>query len=1385
MSLFRFLPTFKATSQDTNIKNKVLRRALCSLNYQQLEERRVLDASFTYDASASLLTIDDFDVGSDLSIDQNTASINGSASQDAYVFTLAAGTFDDGGGIAPSDFQISGNTLTVATDIFGGGGGLDANVIVDGSVGVNFVELTQANIANNIEFNTLEIFNIQNVGNSLELNVIGDVELINLSVVGNTPTTLPIADLSITTTGSINVLGTLVNAIENIDSGIELNATGGDSDVTISAAVTTVEGGIEIEAGDEVTFASTGSLTSADTGDLSVTANTDVAVDGDGSDGIVMAEGSFLDAGSGEITLSSTGADGGDIQIGSITTTNATVSAVTIDSNSAVTDSGSANSDIVADSTGAVVTISTSEGVGSGNALEIEVDSIDVGNTTIGNIELIEGVSGGDISILNLDNSAAAGGVSVQTINGTINVVAAGSGITAVAGFVSLDAVGAGSSALVNSTITTDSGDVEIESDEDAIVNQSITTSGGSVNISSNDDIRFGADGDITSDDGAVTVSANFDGNGLIAMADGALIDAGAGTITLEADEDITLGGLRTNNSTANAVLVNTSGSVLDGGDSDLEVFTPNGSTTINAGAAIGFVGGLENFFKIEIGDIDPIETFTAALNATAGNEVAVDEQNSVGIVTTSATTAFFTSVNNLAFADATPSVSNLALLAGGTLTLPATLDVSGDLRIEGADVVATDNAIDLTADRLLFVTDSTAAEVLATDVNELDVSSTGDLTVNNAGDLELIDLNCDHVAAQTIGSSSNLAINVAGDLIVIDDIIAGPVGDNNSSGSILLTSSGDVEVHDVVLADNGDITIQAQQDVTISTSDISSQTPPASPPITSTGIITTVVGDISIDAGGDIFMEDDSTVDARVIAGRLIVESDGAALIHDPAAPNIRFDRGAAGGVISLEADGSVMISTLQTTSNVDVTSNSEDIIVNTIEAQNVSLNAQDDVRDALFGDGKFILAQNLSIVAFDISEDDGRDGVFVETAVDNIDVEVGGDGRLRVLEADDITLDSITSSGRVLVNAGGNILATMITVDDAAVGNDIRLVSGGQIEISSLLADQSDVFLAAEDDVLSVGAAQPINADRLVVRASNSIDDGGNDGIIIATNVTDLNAVVSGTANPGVISVDETNGFVVETAINQNGSISIDAGGNLIARFLFARNATEANAIELSASGVGSDVATGHMIAAQRVGGIAITADDDIRPFVVDAGVSNLIAARELVLNAGNNFQDARFNGIFVIDGRFPLLDAVVTGAGESEIFVRNQGSLDVSNLSIQTGKIGVINSNANLNVQNATIELGNELSSISLKTEGGNADLRVGDLSARGSSGIFLIAADDIFDTSFMDDIFIDADRIAAVSNNSSEDGFDGIFLSARVDQINTQIPNGGQVFVAERS
>ena len=616
-------------------------------------------------------------------------------------------------------------------------------------------------------------------------------------------------------------------------------------------------------------------------------------------------------------------------------------------------------------------------------------------------------------------------------------------------------------------------------------------------------------------------------------------------------------------------------------------------------------------------------------------------------------------------------------------------------------------------------------------------------LELNLVGDVTLSD-----VTIGTQFSSTELSVTTDGSINVDGDLTA------TDNGSIDLTATDDVDISGLVQTDDGDIDIEAGRDLifaslVFATSASSSQL--------DVGIVS-AAGDATLDVGGDA------------------IEVGGAILFGDAI----------LGAPIVLEA-GDLEVNAAR------------DIIVGSVQARTVSLNAGDDIQDVLLNDEEFVSAETLNIVAMgaDVGTNRLTDGVRIDTAVDNLNIELPGTGGVVIREADDITLTSIQmggesfgSVGELNVDSGGSIRVELI---DKLSGGDVRLTAADDISILDLSTVQANVFLVAGDDVTSIETAEPILADRLTVRASNSNNDGDDDGIVLSTEVFSLDLVLNDSANSGVISVTEQNSVFVETAINQVGSISItsgvdpdltDNGASLVAGLVFSKGSNAINAIELIAQGENSDVVANRLLVSNQLGGISLTAGDDIRPFELN-GFESRVRANGLVLRASNN-GDTGFNGIFLSQTEVRSLDAVVFGNAQSQIFINNEGAVNVTNLSVPVGSISFSNSNGNLNVRQAIVRNGNGSGNIFLKTEGTGSDIRVGNIFARNTAGVFLTSADDIFDSSFLDDIFIDADFVNAFSrNNFDDDDLNGTFISGDIDEISQQSLNGGEFFLADRS
>ena len=399
------------------------------------------------------------------------------------------------------------------------------------------------------------------------------------------------------------------NTITTVAGDVDIDAV---DDAEVNAAISTDGGSVDIDVQDDVRFSNTGVITTSG-GDVDVTAD----FDGDGNGLITMADGAVVNADAGTITLE---ADE-DITIGGLASTS-NVNVTT--SGGAIIDGGDTDTDVTAN----VATLSAADGIGdslilpdgtpspaSNESLELQVDAINAQNTATGDINLIEEAAGENIDVLNLANDATTGEINLTAEDGTINVVESGqggTGIEAVEGTVTLTSQGDPDNAGGDAT--------------DILVNNTIITADGDVVLNSEDNVDFSEDGDITTAGGNVTVSADFidtdadtDGIGAITMDNGTLInadsaaDAMGGEITLQANQDITLGGLRTNNNTMNAVSLSTNQAVVDGGDTFTDIIANESGALVEIDAGTGI--GSNDALELQVANIDFDNTVSGDIN--------------------------------------------------------------------------------------------------------------------------------------------------------------------------------------------------------------------------------------------------------------------------------------------------------------------------------------------------------------------------------------------------------------------------------------------------------------------------------------------------------------------------------------------------------------------------------------------------------------------------------------------------------------------------------------------------------------------------------------------------------------------------------------------------
>ena len=160
---------------------------------------------------------------------------------------------------------------------------------------------------------------------------------------------------------------------------------------------------------------------------------------------------------------------------------------------------------------------------------------------------------------------------------------------------------------------------ITVDNANSLTVQVALTTNAGAITLSADDDVIFTAAGDLTSTNGNISVSADDDATsdagsgGALTMVDGTVFNASSGTVTVSADENITIGQITTTNSSSSAIqLSSVSGNIVDG-DTD-------GSNDLTASNGTVYVADAELFGL----STNAIEVSASATNTSGVTAVVV-----------------------------------------------------------------------------------------------------------------------------------------------------------------------------------------------------------------------------------------------------------------------------------------------------------------------------------------------------------------------------------------------------------------------------------------------------------------------------------------------------------------------------------------------------------------------------------------------------------------------------------------------------------------------------------------------------------------------------------------------------------------------------------------
>ncbi|MFN9082333.1 MAG: beta strand repeat-containing protein, partial [Planctomyces sp.] len=805
------------------------------------------------------------------------------------------------------------------------------------------------------------------------------------------------------------------------------------------------------------------------------------------------------------------------------------------------------------------------------------------------------------------------------------------------------------------------SGSISLQADGAAAgnlsVNALVQTISGAITLRADNNVTFTANGDVASGSGNVVVNADDDNSGaaggLLTMADGALINAGSGTIGLIASGDIVLGNAQSTSKAAYGISVHsTAGNILDGNDgadAELNIDGVNVLLTANNVGAVdsNVFGSTPSALEVKL---------TGDLKITAMGAASIFG-NVIGATTINADTWFFASDDDVSFLNQNlTGVRNLLLSADGdndgqgSVLLGDSLTVSGDLALRGADIRTNraDGTLVLAAARLLI--DSDAAETILLNPAQsapgvaglFDGRSAASLTVTSAEAITLSDLDADGLALSA-SATGDLSLTSAGTLTVSGKVSAG-------RAISLTTTVGMVRI--AAQIDPATVTVTSVDDVVISSSVVASdQISITAGTDGSGGIDLQSIGSLTVDNAGNTGL-------IRLVAGT----SSGEILLSGTVTADDRIQAQAAGGsingggqmqapVVHLEATSGIGNSTAMNLLAAEVSADSTNGSVsfsNSVASQYSSLSTgAGDITVTAQGLSTFVQAQ-ATLGSITLSVNNG-------TLTAN-EVTAGGNGNivLSTTGAGDVRVGLITATGnRVTVNSAGSIEESVIDADIDLTASQLLFTAMSGIGTNDTLeTGEANAVIAASTETgslriahtggLTVGTLGGTTGVRIL--DSTDTNGGGTLQLSTASPLTISGAVTNASGGNliltagGSAATDDLTISADVTATGGSGAILLSAGSDVI-QTTGTISAAGAGAITLTA-GVGTldgVIRQEDGARLQSVSGmIDLMADEDIR-------LSNLQTG-----HAGANSVTVTSSGGAIIDNGDTDVDIIANAAG-----------------------------------------------------------------------------------------------------------------------------------------
>ncbi|HEY3699480.1 MAG TPA: hypothetical protein VGK97_09125, partial [Spongiibacteraceae bacterium] len=712
-------------------------------------------------------------------------------------------TNSTGGGINVTNdraLQISGLINTPATATTIATTGVGSNMTIAGNVasGSNLT-LTSSGTFTVVNGNT-----VNSNASTLSINSTGDAAITGLTSTNNTASAISvISGGAITDNGNTNldITATQPNAVVTLQAANGIGAANTlDLSIANLALTNTTSGAVSVTNNRALqvnsftnTPATTASIATTGVGSNliiagNVASGSDIALTSSGT--FSVTDGFTVNSNAGTLSINATG----NAAITGLQSGNNTANAISVISGGAITDNGDTNTDITATQTNAVVTLQAASGIGTSNALDINVANIAVSNGNSGDIRLH---ALGSFAFSAIDNSASPNGA------------------------------------------------VALSSDGNLTVNN-ITTAAGAIILSAFDDVLFASNAVLQSISGnvAITADSNSNGIGKIDMGSGS-VNSGSGTIALSAAQDINLNTLTTINATTSAVsITSTTGKILGNFDGVADITATSVGSRVALNAANGINAG-SNPLELSILDLIATNSNSGGINITnnrtlqvssfanaANSDVAIAAtgagsdiifngtlQNGGGNATLTATRHIaLQNIQNVAALNTnSATVSYAQSIAAGSIGSTGTATVTNNLTATGGNIDL--QGVTLGVGNHIFTT-SSGGDIVLGDVGgggNLQLSSGRDIALTSvalgAGNFSVSSNSSGAFTANGTISAGTITLNqfstinllhvVAGNTLAVTGNTINLGGDLLSNGAMTLTGTTQLQ-NDVALDSTG-----------------------------------------------------------------------------------------------------------------------------------------------------------------------------------------------------------------------------------------------------------------------------------------------------------------------------------------------------------------------------------------------------------------------------------------------------------------------------------------------------------------------------------------------------------------------------------------------------